>query len=83
MLLPFAAGSAAGGALVAALVLLSVVFTTAIWVYADAEASAGARSSDRSFGGLVSTQDADGLVRGLPAALRAVLTAVHRQPSRA
>jgi hypothetical protein len=41
MLLPFPAGSGAGGALVAALVLLSVVFATALWVYMDAEATAG------------------------------------------
>jgi hypothetical protein len=41
MPLPLPTGSAADGALVAALVLLSTVFATALWVYMDAEAAAG------------------------------------------
>lgn len=51
MLLAVPAGSAVGGALVAVLVLLSIVFATAVWVYMDAEASAGrGRPTVRSVG---------------------------------
>ena len=41
MLLPVPAGSAVGGALMAVLVLLGIMFATAVWVYTDAKASAG------------------------------------------
>jgi hypothetical protein len=41
MLLPVPAGSAVGGALMAVLLVLGIVFATAVWVYTDAKTSAG------------------------------------------
>lgn len=41
MLIPVPAGSATGGVLVAVFVLLACAFATAVWVYTDAQASAG------------------------------------------